>query len=119
ELTPRLRSRRDLLAHRGRHGEHAGISARDERDFRALGGMAKRRLRPRRLLAIVRGMPRLVFPDRNAVEIGTVAVKRLGDGERIVGLRRQVALVARADADDGKPAAHARSSQPGTRTMAK
>ena len=51
---------------------------------RALGRMAKRGLGARALLAIVGGMPRLARPRRHAVEIGPIAVERVGGCERVV-----------------------------------
>ncbi len=50
------------LAHRRRHGEHAGIAARDQRDLRALRRVAQRRRGARALLAVVGGVARLARP---------------------------------------------------------
>ena len=52
----------DLLADRGRHGEHAGIAAGDQRDVRAGRGVAQRRRGARALLAVVGGVARLARP---------------------------------------------------------
>ena len=64
----------DLLAHRRRHREHAGIAARDQRDMRALRGMAQA---PRQRAPSPRGCRRRcrVWSGArgNAIEIGPVA----------------------------------------------
>src|SRR5689334_80783 len=119
ECAPAFRPRRDLLADRGRHGEHARISTRDQADMGALGRMIERGPGAGGFLAVVRGVPRLIFPDRYAVEIGTIAVERLGGSERVFRLAREIAVVAGSEPNDRKRAAHGRPSQPGTSTMAK
>ncbi len=73
----------------------------------------------RAFLAIVGRMPRLAWPDRNAIEIRPVAVERIGGVERVAGLAREIALIPRAEPDDREAPAHGRPSQPGTSTMAK
>ena len=42
ERAPGLRPALHRLQHRGRHGEHAGVAARDDGDVGAIGGMAQR-----------------------------------------------------------------------------
>ena len=119
ERPPNVRTALDRFAHRSGHGEHAGVSARDDCRVSARSRMAERRLGARALLAIVRSMPPLTGAHRNAVEIGAVAEERVGGGERLVCLARKVALVPRAKPDDCEPPAQRRPSQPGTSTMAK
>ena len=63
----------DRLADRRRHGEDAGIAARDDRDPLALCGLRQRRLRARDLLAVVGRDLDLVRPELQPVEIGPVA----------------------------------------------
>ena len=120
ERAPGWRARlRSASQHRSRHGEHAGIAARDDGDLRAARGMAQSGLGARGFLAIVGGVSRLALPRRHAVEIGPIAVKRLRRIERLARFLRQIARIARAEPDHGKPPAHGRPSQPGTSTMAK
>ena len=119
ERTERFRTVLDRLAHRGRHGEHAGIAARDDCRAPSRRRVAKRGFRARALLAIIRCMPRLAGARRNAIEIRAVAEERVGRGKRVLGLARDIALVARAEPDDGEMPAQFRPSQPGTRTTAK
>ncbi len=119
ERAPRLRPRVDLRAHGGGHGEHAGIAARDDRDLRALRSVAERRRGARALLAVVGGVAGLAFAHGNAVEIGAVAVDGFRGGERVGGLRREPASVARAEPHDCELPAQLRPSQPGTSTIAK
>ena len=64
-------------------------------------------------------MPRLVRPQRHAIEIRRIAVKRVGGLQGVVRLLREIALIARAEPDHRQPPAHGRPSQPGTSTMAK
>ena len=78
ERAPGMRPALHRLQHRGGHGEHAGVAARDDGDVGALGGMAQRGLSARAFLAIVGRMPRLVRPHRHAIEIRRIAVKRVG-----------------------------------------
>ena len=120
ERAPGCRSRLDLLAHRRRHGEHAGIAARHQRDAGALRRVAQRGRGARAFLAVVGRMPALAGTRRHAIEIGAVAVKRVAPRERGLRLRRE-----RSGASPGpspitasRPLT-ARSSQPGTSTIAK
>jgi hypothetical protein len=119
ERPPGVRAGFDRLQHRGRHGEHAGVAARDDGDICPCCRVAQRGLGARAFLAVVGTMTRLAFPHWNPVEIGCVAVKRLGGFKRVARLLREVARIARAEPNDGKPSAHGRPSQPGTSTMAK
>ena len=119
ERAPGLRPGLDRLQHRSRHGEHAGIAARDDGDVGAAGGMAQRRLGARALLAVVGPMPCLACSHRNAIEIRPITVKRLRRLQSVVRLLREIARIARAEPDHRKPPAHGRPSQPGTSTMAK
>ena len=109
----------DLLAHRRRHGEHAGISARDHGD----PGPACRRREcvpgARRLLTIVRRTAGLAGPDRHPIEIGAIAVDGVGIGEHHACFGGHQARVARPEPDDGETPVHGRGSQPGTSTTAK
>ena len=73
----------------------------------------------RAFLAVVGRVARLSRPRRNAIEIGAVAVERVGRGERRFRLAREPARIARAEADHGETPAHGRPSQPGTSTTAK
>ena len=75
ERAPFRRSGLDRLADRRRHGEDAGIAARDHRDPLALGRLLQRRLRARNLLAVVGGDLHLVRPQLQPVDIGPVAVE--------------------------------------------
>ena len=119
ERAPAFRAGFDFLAYRGRHGEHAGIAARHDRDARALRRMPQRRGGARALFAIVGRMPGLAGARRHAIEIGPVAVERLRVCQRRLGFRREIARIARSQSDDGEVPAHGRSSQPGTSTTAK
>ena len=67
QRAPAARPRLDLRAHRGRHGEHAGIAAGDDRDLRALCRMAERR---RRRARPPRDCRRRGGPGRRARERG-------------------------------------------------
>jgi hypothetical protein len=69
--------------------------------------------------AIVGWMTALPWALRHAIEIGSIAVKRICRRKRIRGLRRQIKRVARTQADDEKLSGHGRFSQPGTSTTAK
>src|SRR4029077_2085555 len=113
----------DLLADRGRHGEHARIAAGDHSDARALRRVAERGRRTRRLFAVVGRMSTLAGTRRHAVEIRPVAIKRLRVGERGGGLRGEITRIARSQADHGDAPTHGlppgRRSQPGTNTTAK
>ena len=53
ERAPGMRAALHRLQHRGGHGEHAGVAARDDGDVGAIGGMAQRSLSARAFLAIV------------------------------------------------------------------
>jgi hypothetical protein len=64
-------------------------------------------------------MPRLAGAQRYVLKIRAVAEKRVGRGKRVLGLARDIALVARAEPDDGEMPAQLRPSQPGTSTTAK
>ena len=81
--------------------------------------MAQRCLGARAFLAIVGRVPRLSLPCRNTIEIRPVAVQRVGRPKRVGSLAREIAVVARAEPNDGETPAHGRVSQPGTSTMAK
>jgi hypothetical protein len=70
-------------------------------------------------LAIVRCVPRLARLLGHPVEVGAIAVQRVGRFERVGSLPCQIAVIARAKADDGETPAHGLVSQPGTSTMAK
>ena len=119
ERAPIFRSGLDFLADRGGHGEDAGIAAGNDGNARALRGMTERRGRARALFAIVGSVAALARAHRHAIEIGPVTIKRVCGGERRVGLRREIAGVARAQPNDGEVPAHGRCSQPGTNTTAK
>jgi len=119
EVAPALRPGLDLRADGSRHGENAGIAARDKGHMRALRGMAQRRRRALSLLAVAGSMARLSSPRRDAVEIGAVAVERLGAGECGVRFRSAPARIARTKPHHAEMSAHARSSQPGTSTTAR
>ena len=120
ERAPGFRACIDFLAHSGSHRKHAGIAARHDGDAGAFGGMSQRRSGACAFLAVVRGVAASDPAARcDAIEIGAVAVKRIGRGERSVRLGREPARIAGAKADHGEPPAHGRSSQPGTSTTAK
>jgi hypothetical protein len=81
--------------------------------------VAKRGLGARALFAIVGRVPRLAGARRYALEIGPVAEQRVGRFKRVLGLARDIALVTRAEPDNGEVPAQFRPSQPGTSTTAK
>ena len=81
--------------------------------------VAQRRRGARALLAVVGGVAGLSGARRHAIEIGTVAIERVGGVERRGRLRRQRLRIAGPEADDGERAAQDRFSQPGTRITEK
>ena len=66
ECAKAFRSGLNFLAHRCRHGEHAGIAARHDRDARALRRVAQRGGSAAALLAIVGRMARLAAMNMSA-----------------------------------------------------
>ena len=74
DAAPDRRSRFDLRADRGRHCEHAGITAGDEGDLRPLRCVRQCSDGARVLLTVIGGMARLAEPHRHPVEIELVAV---------------------------------------------
>ena len=114
----------DRLEHRRRHGENAGIAARDHSDLASAGGEAQRVLGARDLDAIVAGDARLAGRDGNARDIGRIADDILRGAQSLLRFQCEKARVARSEADDGEFAApirlrHGRRPLPGTRTSAK
>ena len=99
ELSPLRIAILDRLEHRRRHGEHAGITARDDDDLAARGGERQSVPRAVELDAIVGGMAALAGTLRHAVEIGTVAHEIGGVGECRRGRRRHELGLARTGAD--------------------
>src|SRR5208282_5243410 len=119
ERTPAFRTGFDLFADRGRHSEDAGVAAGDDGNARALRRVNERGGGAGTFLAIVGRVAALARAYRHAIEIGTIAVKRLRDSQHLDRLRREIAGVARSQSDDCEMPAHGRSSQPGTNTTAK
>ena len=119
EIAPGRLAAVDLLADRGGHGEHARIAAGHQGDLRALRRVAQRRRSAAALLAVVGGVARLARPRRHAIEIGAIAIERVGGFERGRGLRRQHIRAARTEPHDRERAGHGRFSQPGTRMTEK
>ena len=107
------------LADRGRHSEYARVSSRHDSDARSLCGMGEGSRGAAHFFAIVGRMAALPWPRSHALEIGPVAIERIGPIERRLRFRGEPARIARAKADDGKMPAHGRVSQPGTSTTAK
>jgi hypothetical protein len=98
----------DRLADRRRHGEDAGVAARDHRHPRTGRGKVERGAGARQLLAVVGGVAGLSGAVRHALEIGPVAVDGLGRRECRCRLGGEEARVAGAEADDGEAAGHGR-----------
>ena len=109
----------DRLADRRRHGEDAGIAARDQRDARAGGRMVEGGSGAAELLAVVGGVAALAGSLRHAVEIGSVAVDGVGLVESGLCLAGEEAVIAGTETDDREPPAHDGRSRAGTSTTAK
>src|SRR5258708_7744460 len=80
---------------------------RHDGNLGAGGGVSKGCSGACAFLAVVGRVPALALPHRNTIEIRGVAVQRIGCGERGLRLRRDVAVISRAEPDDGEVSAHA------------
>jgi hypothetical protein len=110
----------DCFKDRRRHGEYAGVPARDDCDLPAFGGECEGVTCPADLDTIAGGVTALIQVGlRDSIEIGPVAnqIRRglKGSGRR----RRQKIDGSGSKTDDDKRAAHSRLPCPGISTIEK